>query len=182
MLTNRRSGIEASKNAVKYYQKLRKKHKRISNIREDFLQKTTTLLAKTYQHILVEDLNVKGMMANHKLSDALFNLGLYRFRELLSYKQECFGFLLTIVDRWFPSSKTCSVCGNIQDMPLCERVYHCQNCGQVMDRDLNASINLENWTNNADGLSVNPERLVLSEVSRSRRVNVCGQEGAVSLG
>ena len=182
MLTNRRSGIEASKNAVKYYQKLRKKHKRISNIREDFLQKTTTLLAKTYQYILVEDLNVKGMMANHKLSDALFNLGLYRFRELLSYKQECFGFLLTIVDRWFPSSKTCSVCGNIQDMPLFERVYHCQNCGQVMDRDLNASINLENWTNNADGLSVNPERLVLSEVSRSRRVNVCGQEGAVSLG
>ena len=96
------------------------------------------------------------MMANHKLSDALSNLGLYRFRELLSYKQECFGFLFTIVDRWFPSSKTCSVCGNIQDMPLCERVYHCQNCGQVMDRDLNASINLENWTKNADGLWVNP--------------------------
>jgi putative transposase len=107
---------------------------------------------------------------------------LYRFRELLSYKQECFGFLLTIVDRWFPSSKTCSVCGNIQDMPLCERVYHCQDCGQVMDRDLNASINLERWMNNADGLSVNPERLVLSEVEGSRRVNACGQDGAVSLG
>ena len=61
-------------------------------------------------------------MANHKLSDALSNLGLYRFRELLSYKQECFGFLLTIVDRWFPSSKTCSVCPNIQDIPLGERV------------------------------------------------------------
>ncbi|MGK7942073.1 MAG: RNA-guided endonuclease InsQ/TnpB family protein [Crocosphaera sp.] len=174
VLGNRHSRIEASKNAIKYYQKLRKKHKRISNIREDFLQKTTTLLAKTYQNILVEDLNVKGMMANHKLSNALSNLGLYRFRELLSYKQECFGFLLTIVDRWFPSSKTCSVCGNIQDMPLCERVYHCQNCGQVMDRDLNASINLENWTNNADGLSVNP--------ALSRRVNACGLEGADSLG
>jgi len=166
VLGNRRAGIEASKNAVKYYQKLRKKHLYIANVRENFLQKTTTLLAKTYQHILVEDLNVKGMMANHKLSDALSNLGLYRFRELLSYKQECFGFLLTIVDRWFPSSKTCSVCGNIQDMPLCERVYHCQNCGQVMDRDLNGSINLENWTKNADSLSV----------------NACGQEGAVSLG
>ena len=139
------------------------------------------------------------MTANHKLSHALSNLGLYRFRELLSYKQESFGFLLTIVDRGFPSSKsgcdpapsygarerapsTCSICGNIQDMPLCERVYHCQNCGQVMDRDLNASINLESWTNNADGLSVNPERLVLSEVEGSRRVNACGQEGAVSLG
>ncbi|MDJ0661949.1 MAG: RNA-guided endonuclease TnpB family protein [Crocosphaera sp.] len=165
MLTNRRSGISASKNAVKYYQKLRKKHKKITNIREDFLQKTTTLLAKTYQHILVEDLNIKGMMANHKIGSALSSLGLYRFRELLSYKQESCGFLLTIVDRWFPSSKTCSVCGNIQDMPLKERVYHCQNCGQVMDRDLNASKNLEGWTN-ADGLSV----------------NACGQEGAVSLG
>ena len=107
VLGNCRTGIETSKNAVKYYQKLRKKHLYIANVREDFLQKTTTLLAKTYQHILVEDLNVKGMMANHKLSDALSNLGLYRFRELLSYKQECFGFLLTIVDRWFPSSKTC---------------------------------------------------------------------------
>ena len=105
-------------------------------------------------------------MANHKLSDALSDLGLYRFRELLSYKQECFGFLLTIVDRWFPSSKTCSVCPNIQDMPLRERVYHCQNCGQVMDRELNGSINLENWTKNADSLSV----------------NACGLEGAVSLG
>ncbi|MDJ0600840.1 MAG: RNA-guided endonuclease TnpB family protein, partial [Crocosphaera sp.] len=129
--SNRHSGISASKNAIKYYQKLRKEHKRISNIREDFLQKTTTLLAKTYQHILIEDLNIKGMMANHKLSDALSSLGLYRFRELLSYKQESFGFLLTIVDRWFPSSKTCSVCGNIQDMPLQQRVYRCQNCGQV---------------------------------------------------
>jgi putative transposase len=156
VLGNRRSGIDPSKNAIKYYQKLSLKHKRITNIREDFLQKATTFLAKTYQHILVEDLNIKGMMANHKLSDALSSLGLYRFRELLSYKQESCGFLLTIVDRWFPSSKTCSVCGNIQDMPLCERVYHCQNCGQVMDRDLNASINLERWLNNADGLSVNP--------------------------
>ena len=70
------------------------------------------------------------------------------------------------IDRWFPSSKTCSVCPNIQDMPLRERVYHCQNCGEVMDRDLNGSINLENWTKNADSLSVNP----------------CGLEGAVSLG
>ena len=155
VLGYRHSGIKASKNAIKYYQKLRKKHKRITNIREDFLQKTTTFLAKTYQHILIEDLNVKGMMANHKLSDALSSLGLYRFRELLTYKQECFGFLLTIVERWFPSSKTCSLCGHIQDMPLKERVYRCEHCHQVIDRDLNASINLERWISNADGLSVN---------------------------
>ena len=108
------------------------------------------------------------MQANHKLSDAISNLGLYRFRELLSYKQEFFGFLLTIVDRWFPSSKTCSVCGNIQNMPLKERVYRCQNCGHKEDRDLNAAKNIKNWTKgtNADGLSV----------------KACGQEGADSLG
>ena len=84
----------------------------------------------------------------------------------MSSKQESFGFLLTLVDRWFPSSKTCCACGKIQDIPLKERVYHCQHCGQVMDRDLNASINLEGWINNADGLSV----------------NACGLEGADSLG
>ncbi len=166
VLGYRPSGLEASKNAIKYYQKLRKKHKRITNIREDFLQKSTTFLAKTYQHILIEDLNVKGMMANHKLSEALSSLGLYRFRELLTYKQEWHGFLLTIVERWFPSSKTCSVCGHIQDMPLKERVYRCEHCHQVMDRDLNAAKNLESWISNADGLSV----------------NACGLEGAVSLG
>ena len=106
------------------------------------------------------------MMANHKLSEALSSLGLYRFRELLTYKQEWHGFLLTIVERWFPSSKTCSVCGHIQDMPLKERVYRCEHCHQVMDRDLNAAKNLESWISNADGLSV----------------NACGLEGAVSLG
>ena len=61
----------------------------------------------------------------------------------------------SLLIRWFPSSKTCSACGHIQDMPLKERVYRCQHCGQVMDRDLNASINLSRWISNADGLSVN---------------------------
>ena len=83
VLGNRCAGIEASKNAVKYYQKLRKKHLYIANVREDFLQKTTTLLAKTYQHILVEDLNVKAMMANHKLSDALSKFRIISFSKIV---------------------------------------------------------------------------------------------------
>jgi putative transposase len=151
VLGNRREGIKASNNAIKYYQQLRRKHRRIANVREDFLQKVTTRLAKTYQEIKIEDLNIQGMMANHKLSEAIATLGLYRFRELLTYKQDWYGFLLTIVDRWFPSSKTCSSCGHIQPMPLKERVYRCGCCGLEIDRDLNASINLERWMPPADG-------------------------------
>lgn len=142
---NRKQGIKQSKRAERYFDLLRKTHKHVANIREDFLQKTTTQWAKTYQEIKIEDLNVKGMMANHKLSAALAEVGLYRTRELLSYKQKFHGFQLTIVDRWFPSSKTCSSCGHKQDMPLKERVFDCGGCGMKKDRDYNASINLEFW-------------------------------------
>ena len=150
VLGNCRHGIKASNNANKYYDLLRRKHKRIANIREDFLQKETTKLALTYQEIKIEDLNIRGMLANHKLANAISNLGLYRFRELLTYKQSFYGFMLTIIDRWFPSSKTCSCCGHVQPMPLKERVFDCQQCGQVIDRDFNASVNLERWKD-ADG-------------------------------
>jgi putative transposase len=142
---NRKKKNVTSKNAEHYFRRLRKKHFHIANIREDFLQKETTRLAKTYQEIKMEDLNIKGMMANRKLSEAIGTLGLYRFRELLGYKQTFHGFLLTIIDRWFPSSRMCSECGHKQDMPLRERIYQCGRCGAVKDRDFNASINIENW-------------------------------------
>ncbi len=146
VLGNRKQGIKASNNAIKYYSKLRRKHKYLANIREDFLQKTTTNLAKTYQEIKIEDLNISGMIANHKLAEAISNLGFYRFRELLSYKQEWYGFLLTIVDRWYPSSKTCSFCGHIQNMPLKERIFNCGSCGQIIDRDLNAALKCDSFS------------------------------------
>jgi len=142
---NRKKKIVTSKNAEHYFQRLRKKHFHIANIREDFLQKETTRLAKTYQEIKIEDLNIKGMMANRKLSEAIGTLGLYRFRELLGYKQTFHGFLLTIIYRWFPSSRMCSDCGHKQDMPLRERIYQCGGCGAVKCRDFNASVNIENW-------------------------------------
>jgi putative transposase len=142
---SRRKRIKTSKSGEMYFQRLRKKHFHIVNIREDFLQKETTRLAKTYQEIKIEDLNIKGMMANRKLSEAIGTLGLYRFRELLGYKQAFHGFMLTIIDRWFPSSRMCSDCGHKQDMPLKERIYQCGGCGAVKDRDLNASLNIKNW-------------------------------------
>jgi putative transposase len=145
---NRRQGIASSNNAHKYFQQLRKQHNHIANVREDFLQKTTTQICKTYQHIKLEDLNIRGMMANHKLAEAIGNLGLYRFRELIGYKQPFHGHIMTLVDRWFPSSKTGSCCGHIQPMPLKDRTFHCGGCGAVIDRDLNAAINLERWEPN----------------------------------
>ncbi|NEQ16198.1 MAG: IS200/IS605 family element transposase accessory protein TnpB, partial [Moorea sp. SIO3E2] len=145
VLGNGQTKTKPSQNALTYYGRLRKQHKHLANIREDFLQKETTRLAQTYQEILIEDLNVLGMLANHKLAEAISLLGFYRFRELLTYKQEFHGFKLTLVDRWFPSSKTCHKCGHKQNMPLKERVYICGGCGNLEDRDLNAAINIERW-------------------------------------
>ncbi|NEO11774.1 MULTISPECIES: transposase [unclassified Moorena] len=145
VLGNGQTLTKPSQNALTYYARLRKQHKHLANIREDFLQKETTRLAQTYQEIKIEDLNVLGMLANHKLAEAISLLGFHRFRELLTYKQEFHGFKLTLVDRWFPSSKTCHKCGYKQNMPLKERVYICGGCGNVEDRDLNAAINIERW-------------------------------------
>ena len=110
---------------------------------QDTLNKLTTHLAKNHSQIVIEDLNVSGMLANPKLAKSIADLGLYEFRRQLTYKCELYGSKIIIVDRFFPSSKTCSCCGHIQDMPLKERVFNCGNCGVSIDRDLNASLNLE---------------------------------------
>jgi putative transposase len=84
------------------------------------------------------------MLANHKLAKAIADMGFYEFRRQLTYKCELYGSDLVVVDRWFASSKTCSSCGNKKEtLSLDERVFHCEHCGLEIDRDLNASINLE---------------------------------------
>lgn len=144
---NKNKGVRASLNAKKFFDSIARKHARIANIRRDFLQKTTTLISKKYYKIRVEDLNVSGMVANHKLSNAISSLGLYEFRRMLDYKQSHYGTKLEVVDRWYPSSKTCSKCGHVQDMKLSDRVFNCGTCNFVIDRDLNAAINLEKADN-----------------------------------
>lgn len=144
VLGNKRQGIRASNNAKKYYVKLARRHLRISNIRKDTTQKMTTDLSRRAYNIRIEDLNVSGMMANHKLANALSDKCFYEIRRQLIYKQAHYGTKVELVDRWFPSSKTCSQCGHIQDMKLHERVFNCQECGHFQDRDENASVNLEN--------------------------------------
>ena len=105
--------------------------------------KLTTKLTTRYRTIAIEDLNVRGMLSNRKLARSVADMGFYEFRRQLSYKAEMRGNEINVVDRWFPSSKRCSYCHNINhDLTLSDRVYRCDNCGIEIDRDLNAAMNL----------------------------------------
>lgn len=138
------------KGSSKYKQtktKLSRLHYKISCHRKDILHKTTTLLAKTKLHkvIVIENLNVTGMIKNHKLAKSISNIGFFEFKRQLKYKCHWYNKELIIAARWFPSSKTCSHCGFIKsDLTLSDRIFRCDCCNFEIDRDLNASINLKN--------------------------------------
>lgn len=146
ILGNRKLGIKASNNAVKYYREIARQQVRIANVRRDTTQKMTTDLSRKAYIIRIEDLNVKGMLSNHKLAAAVSNNCFYEIRRQLIYKQSHYGTRVELVDRWYPSSKMCSECGHIQPMKLSDRVFQCQNpaCEYVEDRDQNAAVNLLN--------------------------------------
>ncbi len=134
---------KGSNNRYKSKIKLAKHHARVSNIRKDALHKVTNYLCKNHAVIVIEDLNVSGMMQNHKLAQSIADCGFYEFKRQLEYKSKKFESKLVLGDRWYPSSKTCSNCGTKKEsLLLSERFYSCEHCGHVMDRDLNAAINL----------------------------------------
>ncbi|MEG4529540.1 RNA-guided endonuclease TnpB family protein [Microcoleus sp. D2_18a_D3] len=137
--------VKGSQNQRKTYNKISRLHALIARIRLDFLHKLTTYLAKTFNLIKIENLNVQGMMANHKLAGAISDLGFYEFKRQLDYKSKMYGANLVLVDQWFPSTKTCSNCGTKKDMPLSVRTFDCPACGISLDRDFNASVNILNW-------------------------------------
>jgi len=132
-----------SANRRKAVWQLARAHYRVSNIRKDALHQATTWLARTKSAIVLEDLNVNGMMKNHHLAQAIADVGLYEFRRQLEYKGAWYGCEVFLADRFFPSTKRCSQCGHEREIGLAERVYYCEMCGLVMERDLNAAINLE---------------------------------------
>jgi putative transposase len=134
--------IKGSNNRQKSKILLAKHHARVANLRKNTLHQITTYLCKNHAKIVVEDLNVSGMLSNHKLAQVIADCGFHEFKRQLGYKAKKFGCEIIIVDRWYPSSKTCSNCGHIQDMPLSQRTYNCGKCGNSIDRDLNAAINL----------------------------------------
>lgn len=122
---------KGSKNRTKARTKLAKVHRRIRRIRNNWIQKTTTLLSKN--HVVLEDLAVSNMMKNHCLAKAISDMGWYEIYRQLNYKTT-----VVKIGRFVPSSKTCLDCGIIQNMPLSERIFRCE-CGYECDRDLNAS-------------------------------------------
>jgi len=138
--------VKGSNNRSKQQRLLSKTHYKISCERQDSLHKITTALVKTKpKAIVIEDLNVKGMMANHKLAQAISDCGFYEFRRQLEYKCKWSGIELKVIDRFFPSSKLCNNCGSIkEDLKLSDRTYKCE-CGYENDRDVNASYNIRDY-------------------------------------
>ena len=124
--------------------RVRRIHARIAAQRADNIGKLTTWLADNYSDISIEDLNVQGMSHNRRLAKHVLDADFREFRRQLEYKTARAGARLHVIDRWYPSSKTCSNCGTVKaKLPLSERVYHCDKCGLDMDRDLNAAINIQ---------------------------------------
>jgi putative transposase len=134
---------EGSQNWWKNTRKLAKAQYRVACQRQDTLHKITTYLAKTYALIGLEDLNTKGMLANHCVAQAVSDASFFEAQRQLIYKTEQYGGYVQLVDRWYPSSKTCHACGWIkEDLTLNDRVWVCEQCGVVHERDFNASLNI----------------------------------------
>lgn len=135
-----------TKNIIKLESQIKTIHQKLSNIRLNYTHQITNTLVKSKpEYIVIEDLNVKGMMKNKHLSKAIQEQNLHEFRRQLTYKCLWNNIELRIVDRFYPSSKLCSECGSIKnDLKLSDRVYICKECGIIIDRDKNASINLKN--------------------------------------
>lgn len=134
-----------SRNRSKAKHALARLHARIANIRRDSLHQLTTRLTRRFHTICIEDLNVKGMLANRRLSRAIADMGFGELRRQLTYKAAWRGGQVVVADRWYPSSKTCSCCGHRLDvLGLGERQWTCPGCARQHDRDVNAAVNLKN--------------------------------------
>ena len=138
--------LSISNNVIKKEKLLLKRNHRLTNIRKNYLNQTISeIVNRKPRFICIEDLNVSGMMKNRHLSKAVQAQGFFWFRKQLEYKCSDKGIQLIVADRFYPSSKLCSCCGNIKkDLKLSDRVYRCA-CGNMIDRDFQASINLKTY-------------------------------------
>jgi len=124
-------------------QRLGKVHARVGALRGVLVHEITSTLARGYTTIVVEDLNVVGMVKNHNLARSVSDAAFGEIRRQLAYKAAWYGAELVVADRWYPSSKTCSGCGHVTaELTLADRTYHCDQCGLRIGRDINAAINL----------------------------------------
>ena len=168
---------KGSKNRHKAAKRLAKLYRKVANQRKNTLHQVTLQLAKTKQVIVIEDLNVSGMLKNHHLAQSIADVSFYEFKRQLLYKAQWYGSRVILAGRWEPSSNTCSGCGWYDEtLELKDRTFHCRNqqvpCGLVLDRDLNAAINLaklaDSSPDNANacgGESAGPRRKVRVKLS-----------------
>ncbi len=166
-----------SSNYKKSVTKLSKTHKKVSDVRKDNLHKITTYLAKNFELVSIEDLKPKNMSKNHSLASAILDGGFFEFKRQLLYKKEWYGGTVFIANTFFPSSKTCNVCGTInKQLKLSQRTWTCEN-GHKLNRDLNAGINLEKLAvsstvsafGDKSSIGVNPIQLV-DELGRKHQM------------
>ncbi|MEW6763106.1 MAG: RNA-guided endonuclease TnpB family protein [Pseudomonadota bacterium] len=152
--------VKGSRNRAKARRKLARHHARVRNIRLDSSHQITSNITRRFHTIGIEDLNVKGMLGNRRLARAIADMGFSELSRQLEYKAAWRGGQVVVVDRWYPSSKTCSCCGErIEVLGLAQREWDCATCGASHDRDINAAINLRN--------------MAVSSI-----VSACGGEGA----
>lgn len=135
-----------TQNIIKLEKQIKLLHKKITDIRKNYLHQTTNKIIKQLpKRIVLEDLNIKGMMKNRHLSKAISECNFYEFKRQIEYKSKFYGIELIFADRFFPSSKTCNKCGLIKsDLKLSDRIFVCE-CGHIEDRDLNAAKNLRDY-------------------------------------
>jgi putative transposase len=159
-----------SQNRAKAVLSLAEQHRRVANLRADTLHQLTSRLARTKSIVVIEDLNVSGMLRNHTLAQTIADVGFREFRRQLGYKAAWYGCRVIVADRWYASSRTCSCCEWVnEDLTLSDRTFMCRNpdrpyCGLVIDRDRNAAINLAKLAD-----------------SSADSLNACG-EGSAGLG
>ena len=152
--------VKGSANRRKAKQRLARLHARIARVRSDGLHKLTTSLTRRFHTVVLEDLNVRGMVRNRHLARAVSDMGFAQLRRQVEYKAAMRGGEVIVADRFYPSSKTCSACGHVLDaLPLSVRAWDCPACGAHHDRDVNAAVNLKN-------------------LAASSAVSACGEEGS----
>jgi putative transposase len=163
---------KGGKNRKKAVHKLAKLHRLIKNQRRNTLHQVTTRLAKTKSVLVIEDLHVSGMLKNHRLAQAIGDVGFSEFKRQLLYKASWYGARVILADRWEPSSKRCSSCGWLDaDLTLSDRTFHCEQCGLVLDRDLNAAMNLAKLAGSSSD-RINACRVVSAGAIRKSRVKL----------
>ena len=170
-LSRKKKGSHNRKDAAA---RLGRHHQHVTNVRRHFLHQVSNEVVKTHARLVIENLNVQGMLANHRLARAISDAGWAEFARLVKYKQAWRGGQLVEADRWYPSSQLCSICGDRRtDLSLADRMFACAK-GHSMDRDLNAAINLARWGQRHHNASLDPR----TPKQRGRATNARRRDGS----